>query len=438
MENANWKVNELHEANITVHANQECSTLTDFPTLLPPENICAGGNGTTLGEGDSGGPLQCRIPDSSPAKWQAMGIGTIVTKRNITKRPSIFNSVRRAMPWIADVYENKYEGWRSTDTIAEYNARTPEKAPTSSTVATMTSPATAPPVLPDVINLTTLSSTNVVSPPRGVLPFQQETVINGNGHRMQITSAEWPWQATVSVGYGGKDGFCGGTIIGNRWILTSATCVRNISDPSRNVETEHVMVSLGDRYAVEKDYDNSPVMRRTLAKFIAHPGYIDKFSARLNVPVHEIALLKLKETQGLNHSFYVPITGVTVISEDHWSVQILWKEERPNGTWWVLHRTRPTSPHVVRKKAPALFSRVQAALPFIADVLYKEGKARLIETPSTPGPSNPPCGITSGNSPGSGLPGGGTGVNPGSSNGGVTDISSSSRGNMNLPKGQWQ
>ena len=102
------------------------------------------------------------------------------------------------------------------------------------------------------------------------------------GWKAEIT--QWPWQVKVFMHTAHGVGHCGGSLIGNDWVLTAAHCV-NLTDDSHNrIAVERFTVRLGSSYA------SSGGRVVGVEQVIAHPGYSP------NGHHHDIALLKLSES----------------------------------------------------------------------------------------------------------------------------------------------
>lgn len=75
------------------------------------------------------------------------------------------------------------------------------------------------------------------------------------GFQMNITKA--PWQVSIH----GPDIMCGGSIIGDHWVLTAANCLRFMHDPTT------IFIRMGSNY---KDKEGK---KFTLDQIIQHPKY---------------------------------------------------------------------------------------------------------------------------------------------------------------------
>jgi secreted trypsin-like serine protease len=83
---------------------------------------------------------------------------------------------------------------------------------------------------------------------------------------------KYPWQVRIYSTMDDKIGFCGGSIIGDRWILTAAHCV---------LDTEAVIVGYGST-------DRTMTTKIPSEKIIVHPAYLAGEKA-------DLALIKLSK-----------------------------------------------------------------------------------------------------------------------------------------------
>jgi transmembrane serine protease 11D len=100
-----------------------------------------------------------------------------------------------------------------------------------------------------------------------------------NGKRTSIYQI--PWQAALIFGDSPEDQrtlFCGASIVGYRWILTAAHCLRDVNGP------DDVDVVVGATYPRSREEGE----RLKVSRIIPHPDYDDKYY------LNDIALLELK------------------------------------------------------------------------------------------------------------------------------------------------
>jgi secreted trypsin-like serine protease len=88
----------------------------------------------------------------------------------------------------------------------------------------------------------------------------------------EAPDGKYPWQVRLYSSMDDKIGFCGGSIIDEKWILTAAHCL---------LDTDGVVVGYGNN-------DRTKTTKVESEKIIVHPGYIAGEKA-------DVALVKLKE-----------------------------------------------------------------------------------------------------------------------------------------------
>ena len=95
-----------------------------------------------------------------------------------------------------------------------------------------------------------------------------EMIVGGN----PAPDGKYPWQVRLYSNTDDQIGFCGGSIIGDRWVLTAAHCL---------LDTDAVVVGYGSN-------DRTKTTKIDSEKVIVHPGYIAGEK-------DDVALIKLKK-----------------------------------------------------------------------------------------------------------------------------------------------
>merc|ERR1712168_98470 len=123
---------------------------------------------------------------------------------------------------------------------------------TSTVAPNVTWPTVTPTVAPTVPPTTGGSGSNDC---KCGLASRQTRIVGGTVTEVN----EYPWQVGL-VGSGGSRPFCGGSVIGDRWVLTAAHCTGSSS----------IQVLLGEH---DTSSSNDNVVRKNVVRVIDHPSY---------------------------------------------------------------------------------------------------------------------------------------------------------------------
>jgi len=123
---------------------------------------------------------------------------------------------------------------------------------TSTVGPNVTWPTVTPTVAPTVPPTTGGSGSNDC---KCGLASRQTRIVGGTVTEVN----EYPWQVGL-VGSGGSRPFCGGSVIGDRWVLTAAHCTGSSS----------IQVLLGEH---DTSSSNDNVVRKNVVRVIDHPSY---------------------------------------------------------------------------------------------------------------------------------------------------------------------
>ncbi|XP_067379615.1 transmembrane protease serine 9-like [Channa argus] len=235
----------LMEVEVPVVGNRQCNcdygvgTITDNMMCA---GVTAGGKDTC--EGDDGGPLVSK----QNGRWIQGGITSFGIGCALPNLPGIYTRVSRYQSWISNLITSDPPGFvtfTSTGTDSDLNVTCP----------------TLPPPVP----LAPATTAELC----GKAGFNTR-IIGGQ----EAPPGNWPWQAAI---YTNGNGFCGGSLINNQWVLTAAHCF-----PSNS--TSNVVVYLGNQRLITL----SPYKDvRTVTQIINHPNYNPRTAD------NDISLLKL-------------------------------------------------------------------------------------------------------------------------------------------------
>jgi secreted trypsin-like serine protease len=95
-----------------------------------------------------------------------------------------------------------------------------------------------------------------------------EMIVNG----IPAPEGKYPWQVRIYSSMEDQRGFCGGSIIADRWVLTASHCLakgEQHGGPNTAVEAENVVVGYGS-------IDRTKTIKIPAEKVFVHQGYLDK------------------------------------------------------------------------------------------------------------------------------------------------------------------
>ncbi|XP_027693323.1 plasma kallikrein-like isoform X2 [Vombatus ursinus] len=120
------------------------------------------------------------------------------------------------------------------------------------------------------------------------------------------SSQEWPWQASLQVKLRTQSHACGGSVIGNQWVVTAAHCFDDLPSP----DIWRIYTGILNQSEIQAA---TPFFRPR--KIIIHPQY------KISETRHDIALIKLEAAMNFT-DFQKPICLPS-------------KEDMPYTTCWV-------------------------------------------------------------------------------------------------------
>ncbi|XP_061435981.1 elastase-1-like [Lethenteron reissneri] len=94
---------QLREAELPIVTSATCAQVTWWGALATERVICAG-DSRSVCNGDSGGPLSCRVGGAGSA-WQLHGVTSFVSAAGCAapRKPAVFTRVSAHVEWVADV-----------------------------------------------------------------------------------------------------------------------------------------------------------------------------------------------------------------------------------------------------------------------------------------------------------------------------------------------
>ncbi|KAF3698439.1 Transmembrane protease serine 9 [Channa argus] len=236
--------NNLREAEVPIVGNRQCKC--DYGFISITENMmCAGlrAGGKDTCQGDSGGPLVSK----QNGRWIQGGITSFGKGCGLPKYPGVYTRVSQYQSWINTQITDNQPGFvtfTSSGTNSDLNNTCPTLAP--------------------IVTLPSLPTAQLC----GKTPINSR-IVGGQ----EAPMGNWPWSAYVL----GSISSCGGSLINNQWVLTSAHCF--LSN-----DTTWALAILG----LQSEMSFAPtVMVLKVTQIINHPNYVARTGE------NDISLLKL-------------------------------------------------------------------------------------------------------------------------------------------------
>ncbi|XP_053552283.1 transmembrane protease serine 9-like [Bombina bombina] len=198
----------LQQVEVPLLDQQSCdkmyhinSSYSPGEVIVTQDMICAGDKdgGKDSCQGDSGGPLVCQVNGT----WLLVGIVSWGEECALPNRPGVYIRVSYYREWISGTISSP----QITSSTVSTGIRTSIKG--SGTVNSPQTPAIT-------------VSTGITTPTKGSLSGCGRPQVNSRimGGEDALNGA-WPWQ--VSLRYNGRH-FCGGSLVGNKWVISAAHC----------------------------------------------------------------------------------------------------------------------------------------------------------------------------------------------------------------------
>ncbi|XP_067381037.1 transmembrane protease serine 9-like [Channa argus] len=236
--------NNLREAEVPIVGNRQCKC--DYGFISVTENMmCAGlrAGGKDTCQGDSGGPLVSK----QNGRWIQGGITSFGKGCGLPKYPGVYTRVSKYQSWINTQITDNQPGF-VTFTSSGTNSDLNNTCPTLAPIVTLPSLPTA-----QLCGKTAINS----------------RIVGGQ----EAPMGNWPWSAYVL----GSISSCGGSLINNQWVMTSAHCF--LSN-----DTTWALAILG----LQSEMSFAPtVMVLKVTQIINHPNYVARTGE------NDISLLKL-------------------------------------------------------------------------------------------------------------------------------------------------
>ncbi|XP_027016997.2 transmembrane protease serine 9 isoform X2 [Tachysurus fulvidraco] len=190
----------LQEVQVPIIGNRKCNCLYGVGTITD-NMVCAGllQGGKDSCQGDSGGPLVVK----QGSKWVQAGIVSFGEECALANFPGVYSRVSRYQGWINQVTTNQpgFLTFTSSGTDSDLQVTCTGLPPVTTAAPTLA------PVVCGSANLNNIPSTN--SP--------------------LASAGAWPWMASLQLN---GTHVCGGTLIAQQFVMSSADCFSRSSQPS--------------------------------------------------------------------------------------------------------------------------------------------------------------------------------------------------------------
>nr|XP_046233682.1 transmembrane protease serine 9-like isoform X2 [Scatophagus argus] len=214
----------LQEVEVPVLGNRQCNCLNGVGTVTN-NMICAGvlAGGKDSCQGDSGGPMVSK----QGSVWIQSGIVSFGFGCARPNLPGVYSRVSSYQSWINSQIPSDRPGFvqfTSSGLDADSSYTCPGLPPHSTTPQPSLTTTT-----PSTTTTTTTTTTQLITSPSRSVCGQAPMNSRDVGEQGVVPGGTWPWMVSLH-----KNGFyaCGGTLISDKFILTSARC---FSTPSPDV-----------------------------------------------------------------------------------------------------------------------------------------------------------------------------------------------------------
>ncbi|XP_030649479.1 transmembrane protease serine 9-like [Chanos chanos] len=216
----------LQEVEVPIVGNRKCSCLYRGRYQITDNMICAGllAGGKDSCQGDSGGPMVSK----QGSRWIQSGVVSFGEGCALPNFPGVYARVSRYEDWINSQITTDQPGFvtfTSTGTDGDLSVSCNVTTPTPTNTTTPTTPTTT--ATPH--NATTPTPTNTTTPTTPTVCGRAPKNTRVGGSSSLATAGLWPWLA--SLHQGGRH-VCGGTLVAERFVLSSADCFSSSTNAS--------------------------------------------------------------------------------------------------------------------------------------------------------------------------------------------------------------